>query len=473
MSDRVELPGLASPKCAFCHAPVILIGRLKLSARSLPVCVQCGCASNSKFYTWRHTSAARASASEAHKPQATSVPALDRPAKPISAVAIANPSLAGTSVKVQHIYFDFDQTISRIHVSKQLAGWEPGVRPPHALSERGQIHRLKMMNAAGPVFVYDGRAVQVTQTSSTTASWTACALGGPERVGQLGSFFASLKASGVRLSIITKGYVGACRYLLEQEGLLQHFEQVFGMLGQFYGESGFDRANLEPSSLEGSSDYELRKSKASLIRSLMSRESLAVEEACLVEDDAQEIASVQGICRSVFVSKRRGMTESEMNELRSLAGATAANVVAKPQAVAPTPPPDGIIGVCKAEGRSASLARGPVPPAPPAGFSGVFKSVPLEAAAKPATALTAKAKAVAQGTERAQGRLMHVYFDFDQTLSKIHVLKQLAGLEPGVDAPHARSERGQIHRLKMLNAKVQYIYQSSNGMVVPYNSGLP
>ena len=471
MSDRVELPGLAAPNCAFCHAPVNLIGSLKLNTRSLPVCVQCGCASNKKFCARRFTLAARASASEAHKPQATSVPALDKPAKPISAVAIANPSLAGTSAKVQHIYFDFDQTISRIHVSKQLAGWKPGVRPPHALSERGQIHRLKMMNAAGPVFVYDDHAVQVTQTSSTTASWTACALGGPERVGQLGSFFASLKASGVRLSIITKGYVGACRYLLEQEGLLQHFEQVFGMLGQFYGESDFDRTNLEPSSFEGSSDYELRKSKASLICSLMSRESLAVEEACLVEDDAQEIASVQGICRSVFVSKRRGMTESEMNELRSLASATAATVVAKPQAVAATPPPDGFSGGCEGGGKSASLARGQVPPAPPADLSSMFKSVPLEAASKPTTALTAKAKAVAQGTEIAQGGLMHVYSDFDQTLSKIHVLKQLAGLEPGVDAPHALSERGQIHRLKLLNAKAQYIYQSSNGMVVPCAAG--
>ena len=297
-------------------------------------------------------------------------------------------------------------------------------------------------------------------------------------MGQLGSFFASLKASGVRLSIITKGNVGACRYLLEHEGLLQHFEQVFGMLGQFYGESDFDRANSEPSSLEGSSDCELRESKANLIRSLMSRESLAVEGACLVEDDAQEIASVQGICCSVFVAERRGMTESEMNELRSLSGATAAEgakakavakVVVKPQAVAPPPPPDGFSGVCKAGGKSASLAKGPVPPAPPAGFSGVFKSAPLEAAATPAAAPTATA--VAQGTERAQGGLKHVYFDFDQTISKIHVFKQLAGWEPGMDAPHALSERGQIHRLKMLNANVQYIYQSSNGMVVPCAAG--
>ena len=292
-------------------------------------------------------------------------------------------------------------------------------------------------------------------------------------MGQLGSFFSSLKASGVRLSIITKGNVGACRYLLEQEGLLQHFEQVFGMLGQFYGESDFDRANPEPSLLEGSSDCELRESKANLIRSLMSRESLAVEEACLVEDDAQEIASVQGVCRSVFVSERRGMTESEMNELRRLAGAMAADhakakavakVVAKPQ-VAPPPPPDGFSGICKAGCKGASLAKGPVPPAPPAGFSGILKSAPPEAAAKPAAAPTATP--AAEGTQTAEGGLKHVYFDFDQTISTIHVFKQLAGWEPGVDAPHALSERGQIQRLKMLNADLQYNYQSSKGMVVP------
>ncbi|OLP75966.1 hypothetical protein AK812_SmicGene44164, partial [Symbiodinium microadriaticum] len=118
---------------------------------------------------------------------------------------------------------------------------------------------------------------------------------------------------------------------------------------------------------------------------------------------------------------------------------------------------------------TSSLAKGPVPPAPPAGFSGVFKSAPLEAAAKPAAAPTATA--AAQGTERAQGGMKHVYFDFDQTISKIHVFKQLAGWEPGVDAPHALSERGQIHRLKMLNADLQYTYQSSNGMVVPCAAG--
>ena len=288
---------------------------------------------------------------------------------------------------------------------------------------------------------------------------------GPERVRQLSGFFSGLRESGVRLSIITKGNVGACRYLLEQEGLLQFFEQVFGMLGQFYGESDFDRANPEPSALEGSSDSELRDSKANLIRNLMSGESLAIDEACLVEDDPQEIASVQGICRSVFVAERRGMTEGEMEELRRLAGVkvphqasetAAAKVraskasVAKPQTAPPPPPPEGFSGICKAGGKSVP-PKGPVPAAPPVGLTGVHKAGSKEPSAKVAAAPKSLAAGV-QG-ESTQGRVKRIYFDFDQTISKIHVFKQLAGWEPGISSPHALSERGQIHRLKMLNTE--------------------
>ena len=67
-------------------------------------------------------------------------------------------------------------------------------------------------------------------------------------------FFSDLKAAGAKLTIITKGNVGACRFLLQEEGLLGFFEKVFGMLGQFYGESEFDQENKQPSELEGTPD---------------------------------------------------------------------------------------------------------------------------------------------------------------------------------------------------------------------------
>ena len=134
------------------------------------------------------------------------------------------------------------------------------------------------------------------------------------------------------------------------------------------------------------------------------------------------------------------------------------------------PPRQTTVALSSPIASSFNAKSGPAPPPPPpAGFSGAVKSAPLEAAAKPAAAPTATP--AAEGTQTAEGGLKHVYFDFDQTISTIHVFKQLAGWEPGVDAPHALSERGQIQRLKMLNADLQYNYQSSKGMVVPCGAG--
>ena len=79
---------------------------------------------------------------------------------------------------MKHVYFDLDQTISKIHVFKHLAGWEPGVEPPRALSERGQIHRLKLLNAARYNFQTSSGQVVACAPGAQGASWTACALGG-------------------------------------------------------------------------------------------------------------------------------------------------------------------------------------------------------------------------------------------------------------------------------------------------------
>ena len=296
---------------------------------------------------------------------------------------------------------------------------------------------------------------------------------GPDRVEELRVFFSDLKAAGAKLTIITKGNVGACRFLLQEEGLLGFFEKVFGMLGQFYGESEFDQENKQPSELEGTPDCQLPDMKVNLIQALMSQGGLSTNEAALVEDDAAEIASVKGVCRSVFVSERKGMTAGEMQELRSMVGvqkeAAQAKSTAAPKeipatskvqsAAVPPPPPTGFTGICHA------AAKGKAPPPPPEGFSGVFKA---EATPK---AKTAAASAEPKVAKEKSSSVKHVYFDFDQTISKVHVFKQLAGWEPGVAGQHSLSERGQIHRLKLLNDSSQYQYQP-NGHVMPCRAGV-
>jgi hypothetical protein len=97
------------------------------------------------------------------------------------ATAPAEPKVAKeASSSVKHVYFDFDQTISKVHVFKQLAGWEPGVAGQHSLSERGQIHRLKLLNDSTQYqYQPNGYVMPCPAGVKAAASWTAGALGGP------------------------------------------------------------------------------------------------------------------------------------------------------------------------------------------------------------------------------------------------------------------------------------------------------
>ena len=131
----------------------------------------------------------------------------------------------------------------------------------------------------------------------------------------------------------------------------------------------------------------------------------------------------------------------------------------------PPPPPTGFSGICHA------AAKGKVaPPPPPEGFSGVCKTAATPKTAKAAENIAVEPKVPVAKAVKPDALVKHVYFDFDQTISKVHVFKQLAGWEPGVAGQHALSERGQIHRLKLLNDSSQYQYQP-NGHVMPCPAG--
>ena len=133
--------------------------------------------------------------------------------------------------------------------------------------------------------------------------------------------------------------------------------------------------------------------------------------------------------------------------------------------VPPPPPPTGFSGICHA------AAKGKVaPPPPPEGFSGVCKTAATPKIAKAAENIAVDPKVPVAKAVKPDALVKHVYFDFDQTISKVHVFKQLAGWEPGVAGQHALSERGQIHRLKLLNDSSQYQYQP-NGHVMPCPAG--
>eukprot|EP00928_Gymnodinium_smaydae_P014655 TRINITY_DN15397_c0_g1_i2.p2 TRINITY_DN15397_c0_g1~~TRINITY_DN15397_c0_g1_i2.p2 ORF type:complete len:310 (-),score=69.86 TRINITY_DN15397_c0_g1_i2:79-1008(-) len=220
---------------------------------------------------------------------------------------------------VQHVFFDFDLTISSIHMFKQLANWEPGVPPPHAFNERGQIARIADLNQSGK-YKYNAARGCVEKVQQDGGSWSEAALGGPERKELLRKLFVELRAAGVRLTVITKGNAGAVQALLDKEGLLSFFVTVYGMVKDAYGTSDYD-TRCPKSQYEARDEQELRSAKVELIKELMSKENLSCEEAILVEDDLAEIESVRGVCRKVYVQGRRGgMTSVEMDMIREMAG---------------------------------------------------------------------------------------------------------------------------------------------------------
>ena len=122
------------------------------------------------------------------------------------------------------VFFDFDLTLTVVHVFKSLAGWVDAqvcmlamrgivVPEPHALTERGQLRRLAELGPA----------------------WIGQAFGGFSRVSAIRKMLDGLLANGCRIILVTRGYVGVARKCLQEVGLLDCFEALYGNIGVAYG----------------------------------------------------------------------------------------------------------------------------------------------------------------------------------------------------------------------------------------------
>jgi hypothetical protein len=144
---------------------------------------------------------------------------------------------------VRLIVFDFDQTLSVIHVFKTLAGWSKDVHlqvpKPHATTERGQVLRISELSRIEPY-------------KRQVGGFATVALGGEARVELLREMLERLQAREVNLVICTKGLAGAVRKCLADVDLLSFFSEVYGNVGNNYGETPYDQelARIKPSSLE-------------------------------------------------------------------------------------------------------------------------------------------------------------------------------------------------------------------------------
>lgn len=215
---------------------------------------------------------------------------------------------------VRLVVFDFDQTLSVVHVFKALAGWSKDssmhVPKPFATTERGQVRRIAELSQVEPFAKRGGFAKAV--------------FGGEARVEQVRQVLRALVARDVQLVICTKGLVGAVRKCLHDLGLLQYFSEVYGNTGDNYGETSYDKelSRSRPSSMErqflGSPDVSAWRSKDKLIAQLMSHAGLHRDQVVLVEDDPEEIRRASSVCRTIWVREASGITIRHCSVLKDM-----------------------------------------------------------------------------------------------------------------------------------------------------------
>jgi len=204
------------------------------------------------------------------------------------------------------VVFDFDCTLSVWHVFHMLSGIRPtsAVPPPYARTEFGQLSRLAELD-----------------TKFGPGMFATLAFGGPLRVARLKSVLTSLRDGGVECIVVSRGMVGTNQKLLDQLGLLQFFGEVFGNIGCSMGTSDYD-ASIHSTGSDakylGNPEAEIGKVlKSELIASCIRKRGLTSDQVMFLDDDLEELASAQGLCKVVHVPGRSGVGEAEFKAILS------------------------------------------------------------------------------------------------------------------------------------------------------------
>lgn len=221
------------------------------------------------------------------------------------------------------VVFDFDQTLSAVHVFKSLAGWKDErssqpqksalgsgrrkfqVPAPYACSELGQIRRID----------------ELDRDEFSHESFAVAAFGGEARVQEVREHLQLLHDGGIQLVICSKGMIGPIRKCLTQLGMLHFFSQIYGNIGKSYGSTPYDKETLqeEPTPEEkvflGSPDMAGWRAKDKVISKLMTKMGLVSEQVVLVEDDPSEIRRASSMCLTLHVREASGVTSEHWDTI--------------------------------------------------------------------------------------------------------------------------------------------------------------
>jgi len=210
------------------------------------------------------------------------------------------------------IVFDFDQTISVQHVFKCLAGYGGSslVPAPHACSEKGQLYRVLQLG------------------EETGGKFYGEALGGDKRVEELAKFFNKLKLTDTTLYVCSKGLIAPIRVILDKNGLLDFFEDVYGRIKDYEQNPQTLDKLMEaapkkytiPPEFEGHLDHMPNQEwtrKAALCHELAEKHGNC--PVMLVEDDPQETDKADRYSKykvhSLLIEHRNGLDENHMETM--------------------------------------------------------------------------------------------------------------------------------------------------------------
>jgi hypothetical protein len=215
--------------------------------------------------------------------------------------------------------FDFDLTLSAVHLFHTLAGTLPVPYghpfAPYALSERGQFARIIEL---------EGVAYRAC------GGFSKVIMGGTERIAMLRRFLAELTAAGIECMICTRGLIGPVKKCLDLTGLLQYFSVVWGNIGDINGATSYDeRLQLKLADADerllGRDEVSLAShgcSKQKVVAHCLRERGLGPLDVVFLDDTLKEVRQLQGTCATIHVSPdlqpSRGLGASEMNQIRKL-----------------------------------------------------------------------------------------------------------------------------------------------------------
>lgn len=246
-------------------------------------------------------------------------------------------------IELKLILFDFDQTLTVVHVWKLLAGCEPEgqngveVSPPYSRTQLGQMARLnRFITPENPRGLHD---------------FALLVFGGTRRVEAMQQILSGLHERSIEIRICTRGFVGAVKMLLQAVDLLKYFPTVHGVVDVPYDDylpydieimdrSLSNRLAVVANCLGCScvSSRPVRKGfienemlalrgrtrdgqwglKRTLVNELLSERQWPRDAILLVDDDPMELDGAQ--CSTLLVSERSGLTREQWLQIGEMVG---------------------------------------------------------------------------------------------------------------------------------------------------------